>query len=1012
MGSCLDLDEVTDPSVHFSPLNWIGHGKKYNSTLPSIVHEAKNQAIKIPREYQQFIMPPPEMSVIEFTSLAFPKQSYAQAQVQAASWFSSAEPDGASTVLKTHDIPPRVVLRELTTQLPQAWLDGARSISNHQFNDGKDHLPLWAVPFWSLASGMVEQQKKWCLSIAWVEQMARGNGGMELRDMAQRALEIFEVMGWNRRLQYQRGAISAFCCTLLLRDEWLTDEIFSIFEEEVQKSGLRDRTIVLNSYFTQCLEQCMEHAIDFKRPNLLTTIASRINEEQPIQLFFPMHVHGNHWVARYIDMEKRTIGYSESLTFMPKPTSALKAIALWLEAEGKGVFSIISESSLECAAQEDTFNCSMFTITTIQSHALRETPTWRKYEREEISVHRMSIFHAIAKTLFDSPPHPKPNPTLSPPLLPNTLNHGAMKGELNKEGWITIGAISAEDPINQSGASHLPVVNKLQKSFSMGYLAADKKRRKGGDSGDEDPLRTPPKKSRFIPAGQGTSKSAVNARKRIEAYRSGEWVPSDKEIDAWIQSIKGVDSNVVLNWNDVMHVYHQVCKRWVSVSEPLVVYHFKDHCLTKCPALKKENAQTQVVKGARKLETYFSLKHPAKKPAASSTPHLPQHDPSLPIPTVPHTTSNSSSAPKAPPLELRSKKTAAALRPKLLHSGPGLTVSPHLDSNAAEWVPCVGLSEKASPRVANLFQCVGGTGGGGQDKRDIAKAKYGHLFGQLTEEQKSHVRDIQEASRRWTYDHSRKRVYSTACEKSILTFGDKPAMFPKNENLKHNNKEFRDGAVGQLFIKVIGLQEIVKNSDHPFVRYARGALNDEYDDKIFGSLVKVLVQIHDREKRQVGLQNFKYTPHWDEFCQIIQMRSTQAYEFLRSCLPGRTVCLMQVKNARKTRFPLTMSDEVFTQAKDHLNSLDYDGPVGLACDDTALLSTFRLYWSSKDQVHYLIGGIDGPLPVLNPEELEDILEKHHNKKGTKMRLWAMTLMRPHTTPIIVAARPIHQENVK
>lgn len=83
---------------------------------------------------------------------------------------------------------------------------------------------------------------------------------------------------------------------------------------------------------------------------------------------------------------------------------------------------------------------------------------------------------------------------------------------------------------------------------------------------------------------------------------------------------------------------------------------------------------------------------------------------------------------------------------------------------------------------------------------------------------------------------------------------------------------------------------------------------------------------------------------------------------------------------------MQICDRSFELVADHLETLGYDGPLGLSCDDTKLHSTFRLYWDSTKEQHFLVGATDGPLLVLNPENVRDVIAKAKDRKATKVFL--------------------------
>jgi hypothetical protein len=64
-------------------------------------------------------------------------------------------------------------------------------------------------------------------------------------------------------------------------------------------------------------------------------------------------------------------------------------------------------------------------------------------------------------------------------------------------------------------------------------------------------------------------------------------------------------------------------------------------------------------------------------------------------------------------------------------------------------------------------------------------------------------------------------------------------------------------------------------------------LQGKYDNAVFNGLVKAMVTKVDPEERGVGMQNFKYAPAYDEFCNIIRINSPAAYRALKDHLPAR-----------------------------------------------------------------------------------------------------------------------------
>ena len=78
------------------------------------------------------------------------------------------------------------------------------------------------------------------------------------------------------------------------------------------------------------------------------------------------------------------------------------------------------------------------------------------------------------------------------------------------------------------------------------------------------------------------------------------------------------------------------------------------------------------------------------------------------------------------------------------------------------------------------------------------------------------------------------------------------------------------------------------------VVYAKGILKGKYaGNDMFGSLLQAVVIKNDKERRGVGMQNFKYTPDLIELAHIISTHSASAYEALREFLPMPTIRTIQ-----------------------------------------------------------------------------------------------------------------------
>ncbi|KAF8209531.1 hypothetical protein K438DRAFT_1572203 [Mycena galopus ATCC 62051] len=226
--------------------------------------------------------------------------------------------------------------------------------------------------------------------------------------------------------------------------------------------------------------------------------------------------------------------------------------------------------------------------------------------------------------------------------------------------------------------------------------------------------------------------------------------------------------------------------------------------------------------------------------------------------------------------------------------------------------PCPGVTEDDIPNVQKYLQRTGASGGGSRSVFKIAMDKFRKAFSSLKEKRQKEVRDIQYHEQKWRNDHANLRIFSTACDKQVpaatpRTLPCQPCAMllsrrslkralekkgpAKPENYIYTNEQFRNQLLGEIYGRTIGLKDIIEQPNAkttPCVRYAQGALSGKYNNEVFNGLVEAMVIKTDKEERGVGMQNFKYAPAYDEFCNVLRINSPAAYRAFQEHLPGRS----------------------------------------------------------------------------------------------------------------------------
>ncbi|KIY68996.1 hypothetical protein CYLTODRAFT_350392, partial [Cylindrobasidium torrendii FP15055 ss-10] len=167
----------------------------------------------------------------------------------------------------------------------------------------------------------------------------------------------------------------------------------------------------------------------------------------------------------------------------------------------------------------------------------------------------------------------------------------------------------------------------------------------------------------------------------------------------------------------------------------------------------------------------------------------------------------------------------------------------------------------------------------------------------------------------------------------------------------------------------------------------------------------------DREERGRGLRHFAYAPDVFKFAHIAAMMSPRCYKFISKFIPLPTIRTLQIKRSKElSDLPVGILPRCFALASEYLKTLSWDGPVGLACDDTKLHAAFRPHWDKDRESYVILGHAGQVLELKDPDEFEALLAQNKFVKATKVRTWSIMICLPKITAIVVAAKGITESN--
>ena len=306
MDEVIDLD--TSPSLDLT--QWIRQQKTYDTrTLPFQVIEACTAATRLPDDHHVLI-PSPDLSVHDYLSVNLPVLLASIVTLKPGCWFITDTPDKEFSYLFSRPFPPPSAIQRLRAAFGQAWIDGAKSIIDPRFNDGRDWLPLWTLSYWQVISNTVQACSLWNGCKDWLTKESRTVEATQLMDQARGLLRL---LSWDMDIGQGYG-ITTHEFVRLLGMDWITDTLEDMMVAHLAHRASRACKNVLIG--TSILAEFIKSGAlvaDFSPSNapLLHQYERQIKARGVERLYLPVHVNGNHWIAVAVDFVGHTIAYGE-----------------------------------------------------------------------------------------------------------------------------------------------------------------------------------------------------------------------------------------------------------------------------------------------------------------------------------------------------------------------------------------------------------------------------------------------------------------------------------------------------------------------------------------------------------------------------------------------------------------------------------------------------------------------------------------------------------------------------
>ena len=633
--SPIDLDD----DIPFIENEWIGQRKKYTE-VPAFVRWRKDKDMEIPLAFVKHAnFPSSNLSVVEFLAVNLPRVSSEIISSKVERWFSKDPPSILDVqILFGRSILSPAFLTRLEEAVGQAWLDGAKSIVDWRFNDGTDRLPLWIVTFWREAERLNGIQSMWKQSEKWLlhqETRKRQDGNPVIPlNLIKDARKSLASLQWNGKMDYCNKMTWTSQLSRLLGTFWLSDDHINMMVEEMlldlhteKPKDLKYIQVASLSFARefQSVQEKLALPLPDRRKTLLYKYEVRVKEDGLEKLYFPIHVRENHWIAGMVNFKKKSIAFGESQYDFSKsiieltgsladslyalnkgsgaPVKFIAALQTWLKHSFGKRFKSFG-NSLDHVIQDDTYSCGIITANTI-AHAILDRPLCHSIYATEERLRWFIRFASLYPVKSESGPAIQ-SEDIDMPLevhanLPNSVGqaHKALSiaDLLNPidsgpseypatNDYDSDNSFDSDDipnvpkppKLNQDTYAPKPDSNGLKRERLESSIGSDTESSDGYESSTKSISSDEEKrKTKYIKAGEGTSRSAMASRIRRQRFQEGTLRIEEWRFEDWKKKVLKDDPKATFDPKDRFRPRHSSCGKYVRMKEPCNIGRWNDH---------------------------------------------------------------------------------------------------------------------------------------------------------------------------------------------------------------------------------------------------------------------------------------------------------------------------------------------------------------------------------------------------------------------------------------------------
>ncbi|KAJ9127606.1 hypothetical protein QFC24_001016 [Naganishia onofrii] len=226
------------------------------------------------------------------------------------------------------------------------------------------------------------------------------------------------------------------------------------------------------------------------------------------------------------------------------------------------------------------------------------------------------------------------------------------------------------------------------------------------------------------------------------------------------------------------------------------------------------------------------------------------------------------------------------------------------------------------------------------------------------------------------------------------------------KNVHFTPKQYVSPMLRQLFLRHAQIADLFDEEGKESVALRAAELITEkwIDNADFWlASMEATVEVQRRKESGLSQKGLVRSPVLADTMHTLALLSSQAYQKVEKLFFGPTIRSFQQHRAKAPKFHLGLHKDNFINVQNFFDGLDPNEPLTLAVDDTKLLSKFRTYFEPYEKRTYLVGHTGNPIPVMDTDNLQTILDENNLEKGSKIRAYLLSSNMPKVPSYLVAA---------